>query len=120
MLAFKGGVRVQTLTDSLVHLLNCVEDTRNELGYPNIAVVTSINDGGHSKTPLSRHYTDEAVDVRTQRSNGNGDMGSLAKKQKFAKRLRAKLGDRFFVKLEKVGTPHEHIHAQVRRGHHYP
>lgn len=126
MIAFKGGVRVQTLTDSLVHILNCVENTRNELGYPNIAVVTSVNDGSHSRVPLSRHYTDEAVDVRTRNRSaagnaGIGDMGTRANKIRFAERLAEKLGSRFYVKVKPyLGKPNEHIHVQVRKGHTYP
>ena len=123
-LAYKAGVRVTERNQALDHIENCILDTQDELGYPAVCVVTSINDGGHSRNPPSRHYSDEAEDLRTKNRRGPdrrvGDMGTLKQKQAFARVLGEKLGSRFYVKLEKVGTPNEHIHAQVRKGASYP
>ncbi len=112
MIAFKPGVRVRRLTPAVAHILNCIADTRDELGYPSTFTVTSINDSSHGDN--SRHFTDEAVDGRTH------NMPSTAKARTFTKVLRGKLGDRFYVVFEKVDRPQEHIHAQVRKGHAYP
>ena len=119
-LAYKAGVRVVVRTAALEHIENCILDTQDQLGYPDICVVTSINDGRHGTN--SRHYSDEAEDLRTKTDPPGrmGDMGTLANKKRFTRTLREALGSRFYVILEKVGTPNEHIHAQVRKGHSYP
>ena len=125
-LAYKAGVRVVKRTPALDHIENCVLDTQDELGFPATVVITSINDGAHSRNPPSRHYSDDAEDIRTRNRTaagnaGVGDMGTTANKKLFAKTLAAKLGSRFYVRLlPYLGKPNEHIHAQVRKGHHYP
>ena len=78
-------------------------------------VVTSINDngprgGGHSRRPKSRHYSDEAIDLRTH---------TIPASQRVAVRdwLQARLGGQFTVLLEDPNLPNEHLHIQVRKGH---
>ncbi len=119
MIAFKAGVRVVKRTPALEHIENCALATQAELGYPDVLLVTSINDGAHSRDPLSRHYTNEAEDFRTKGPLAN-TMGTVARKRRFRIRFQALLGDRFRVILESLGKPNEHIHAQCRKGHTYP
>lgn len=125
MIAYKAGVRVKKRTMALDHLENAALATQKELGYPKVLVVTSINDGDHSKTPWSRHYTNEAEDFRTKNKSASGtslmgDMGSIARKQRFVERFQEHAGPRFYVAIHKRGTPKEHIHGQVRKGHVFP
>lgn len=72
-------------------------------------VITSANDGTHAQG--SRHYTNEALDVRTKSFRSSAD------KQVFRAKLSADLGDQFTVLLEDEGGPSEHLHIQVRKGH---
>lgn len=47
-------------------------------------------------------------------------MGTVHRKRRFRARLEALAGAKFRVLFEAVGTPNEHIHAQVRKGEVYP
>jgi len=118
MLAYKAGVRVHHRTLSLSHIENCALATQSDLGYPTVLVITSVNDSRHSTH--SRHYTDDAIDFRTKGPPASNAMGSTASKRKFRKRFAEILGARFTVILESLGTPNEHLHAQVKKGQVYP
>lgn len=117
MIAYKAGVRVVRRTMALEAIENGLLATRAALGYPAVVLVTSIHDSRHSTT--SAHYRDAAEDVRTKGPASNA-MGSTARKRRFASTLRAMLGPRFTVILERLGTPSEHIHVQVKKGKVYP
>ena len=71
--------------------------------------ITSANDSTHSKVPLSRHYTNEALDVRSH------DLAEDVK-DRFLIALSRMLGPGFMVQIEFRGGPNEHIHIQVARG----
>ena len=116
-LAYKSGVRVVRRTEALSHMESCAIATQAELGYPNVLMVTSVNDGRH--VTGSRHYTNEALDWRPKGPLKN-TMGSRARKLRFKKRFAEMLGDRFTVLLERSGTPSEHIHSQVKKSQRYP
>ena len=116
-LCYKSGVRVQSRTLSLSHMENCALATQAELGYPEVLLVTSINDSRHSEG--SRHYTDDAIDWRTKGPAANS-MQSRTRKHAFRRRFAELLGDRFTVLFEGVGKEWEHLHSQVRKGHDYP
>jgi hypothetical protein len=116
-LAYKHGVRIQRRTMALSHMESCALATQEELGYPDVLLVTSANDSQH--TTNSRHYSDEALDWRTKGPWENS-MRSRAKKLKFRKRFAELLGDRFTVMLEGTGKAHEHLHSQVKKGGQYP
>lgn len=72
-----------------------------------LVMVTSGSDGQHMEG--SRHYSFEAVDVRTKHL-------SAPQKAAFLDALRTELGTRFTVLLEGEGTAQEHCHIQVRKG----
>lgn len=79
---------------------------------PDVLVVTAGSDGQHMKG--SRHYTGEAIDVRSH------NFPTLEAKERFREAYQMALGPRFRVLFESVGTNNEHFHAQVMRGGTYP
>lgn len=110
MLTTKDTVRFKTFTPALLHMLRVLlraSDMYFEVPAREL-VVTSANDSTHTK--LSKHYTNEALDVRSK------SFRTLREKQAFADKLRADLGDQFTVLLEHEGTDNEHFHLQVRKG----
>lgn len=115
--SFKDSVRFKKWTPALSRILEVLHQLQNSGKWVPDLVVTSVNDSAHSKTPLSRHYTDEAVDIRTH--NFTSEQDTLD----FIKMLTALLDrdkDKFTVIYENVGTPNEHIHVQVKKGKKYP
>lgn len=84
------------------------------LGLPSELVVTSINDSKHMMG--SRHYTNEAVDVRSK------SFQSQISKEKFRGAFEDALNrhptdpNKFRVLFEDEGTDNEHFHAQVKKG----
>jgi len=112
-LAYKGGCRLTKRTPALDIIENAALQTQEELGYPEELLVTSINDSSHGTH--SKHWRELAEDYRTKGPAKN-DMGSTAKKQKFRKRFEENCGARFRVILEAIGTPNEHLHAQLKKG----
>jgi hypothetical protein len=103
----------------ILHCLNLAMNTYNDLP---ILIVTSVNDSNHSKNPLSRHYTDEAIDVRTHYFN------STDEKLRFKSIVEGYLNthpnalrpNAFTAMLEYLGQPEEHLHIQVKMGESYP
>lgn len=98
----KPGVRFKGFTAALIRILRAVwtvDPTRT---------ITSANDATHS--PSSRHYTNEALDLRVH------DLPSEAARRRVAAALRAELGPAFTVLYESPGTPNAHIHIQPRKG----
>lgn len=112
MVVFKPTVRIRRFTLALQRILDVLVelDGRTYLGQD--ITVSSINDGDEHK-PGSRHYTDEAVDVRCH------DLAGVDK-QRFLTQIGRELDAKFSVLLEDEGTPNEHIHIQVRKGGTYP
>lgn len=116
-LAYKHGVRIQRRTMALSHMESCALAAQEELGYPDVLLVTSANDSQHMTG--SRHFSDEALDWRTKGPSEN-TMRSRERKLRFRKRFAELLGDRFMVILEGSGKAHEHLHSQVKKGGQYP
>jgi hypothetical protein len=79
--------------------------------YDGDLIITSGNDSRHSVG--SRHFTNEAIDVRTH------NFHSRTMKRAFRGWWENELGPQFRVLLEHEGTPNEHFHAQVKKGHTY-
>ena len=67
------------------------------------ATITSGTDGKHKQG--SKHYTAEALDVRTK------DM-KPAMKHLFAQHLKDRLGANYDVILESLGKTNEHLHVE--------
>lgn len=109
MLICKANVRFKRITPAMMILLNALYrmDQLKLDGQPDDIVITSANDSKHMAK--SRHYTDEALDVRSK------TFADEAAKARFVTQLRAQLGTDFTVLYEGKGTPNQHFHVQVRR-----
>jgi hypothetical protein len=119
MVRFKVNVRIKELTPALLWMLTCVSRvSKMHALFPTI-VITSINDSKHSEN--SRHYTDEAIDIRTH--NFPNDIVKKIFLDTLDRELNrnpeaTKLGA-FTLLHESIGTPNEHFHIQVKRGEKY-
>lgn len=114
MVMFKSTVRLKRLTPALLTMLNALyaADLEKLVGQPEDLVITSGNDSTHAAN--SRHYTDEALDVRSK------TFINEATKEQFRVTLEANLGPQFRVLHESNGTPNEHYHIQVKKGQTFP
>ncbi len=113
MIELKAGVRLDNLSPQIVLALMIAdgvwEDQWDDLvGDPlRVAlVVTSINDGKHSRTSL--HNIGHACDLRTK------TLASNAAKRWFAAEVKRRVGVEFDVILEKLGTVNEHLHVEYQ------
>lgn len=104
----KDGVKFGGFSAGLARILVAVCEVAEEVLYP--LTITAGSDGTH--LPTSRHYTFEAVDLRTKHL-------APEDKAKLQLRLLAVLGPQFSVLLEDEGGPQEHLHLQPRKGHIY-
>lgn len=118
MITFKEDVRIVVYSSAIEWILYCLRqiDLMPDQDQPANLVVTSVNDGQHSQVPKSRHYTNEAIDVRSKNFN------TREAKTHFAFRLEMMLNAHqqhkncFSVIYEQEGTQNEHFHIQVRKG----
>tara|TARA_R110000751_G_scaffold80357_2_gene162268 strand:- start:170 stop:556 length:387 start_codon:yes stop_codon:yes gene_type:complete len=106
----KPSVRFKGFTRGLVRILVAVQRVAERTRSVGEVVITSANDGKHSQRPRSRHYTDEAIDLRSR------NFQTADARDRFLVRLREELGGRFYVAYEGHGKPSAHIHVQPRRG----
>lgn len=121
-LIFKDNCRFRKYTASLDWILRNLLLIQNAYEWLPQLVVTSVNDSNHSKIPLSRHYIDEAIDIRTHDFKTTGD------RQIFIQYLdlyinqspEAARKNSFLILLEYEGTDNEHIHIQPLKGTTYP
>ena len=111
MLRFKPTVRIVGYSPALHRILTVLVDLENQHVVRPELVVTSIHDSTHA--PDSRHYTDDALDLRCHDLNPE-------ERARLIENLRIELGDRFTVLLEDPGGENEHLHLQVRKGQKYP
>jgi hydrogenase maturation factor HypF (carbamoyltransferase family) len=102
---FKDNVRIREFSPEIEHILFHLR----RVEAPVDAVwVTSGNDSTHMT--LSKHYTNQALDVRSK------NFPSLTAKRAYQKALQVALGTQFAVILEYVGGVQEHFHIQLRKG----
>lgn len=111
VVACKDGVRFGGFTPALCRILTAVVAVAGKRGE--VLTITSGSDGRHSLKPLSRHYTFEAVDLRTKH------LPDSASKRELQLQLQVELGPQFTVLLENEGRAQEHLHLQPRMGHQY-
>jgi hypothetical protein len=112
---FKPGATVRVISPTLLWIFQSLRKVL-DAAEPEVLTVTSVNDGRHMEG--SRHYTDEAIDLRSK-SFVSGDA-----KRAFAAALTLQLnsnrsGTPFVVILESEGLLNEHFHIQPRRGYTY-
>ena len=108
------SVRFNRLTPAMAYMLYKLEQFHylDLVPQPEDLVITSMNDGKHMEG--SRHYTDEAMDLRSKNFQDNPH------KVIFASAFQEFLGNKFRVILENLNKPNEHFHIQVRKGMRYP
>ena len=121
MLAFKDGVRLAVTAPAIRHLLETLDALSDEADVifalaGGTITITSGNDSAH--LPNSRHYTNEAVDLRAHNVKPE-------RREWFREHLERCLnapwpGVAFRVLHEYEGQPREHFHAQVRKGQRFP
>lgn len=111
---FKENCRFKTWSPALHWIFTVLKELcRDGDNLPSELVITSVNDSVHKVG--SRHYTDEATDIRSK------NFSTMAAKTGFARLLQAQLNahplesNRFVVLLESVGTQNEHFHVQVKK-----
>jgi len=102
MITCTPSVRFRAFPPAMLRILAALQRV-----CPDI-VITSANDATHA--PTSRHYTHEALDLRTR------TLPSEAAKRQLAAQLRADLGPAFTVLYEDPGGPNQHLHIQPRKG----
>ena len=116
MIQFKSSVRIITYSPALNWILSCLYqlDQNRPVCTPELLTVTSINDSSHADN--SRHYKDEAVDIRSK--NFSAMINKKTFIQLFQNMLNSHpaLPNRFLVMLEDEGKDNEHFHAQVKKG----
>ena len=104
----KASVRFKAFTPALIYILSVVYMEAAQCDDVQSIVITSANDSRHSTH--SRHYTSEALDIRTR------NFPSASARKRFMARLKKALGIRFTVLFESAGTPNQHIHIQPKKG----
>jgi hypothetical protein len=103
-------VRFKAFTLELVNMLDVLVhlDRHPVPGQPPDLLITSANDRTHMIN--SKHYSDRALDLRCQDFNRDVLQAFLAE-------LRRDLGTTYTVLWEDAGTPNEHLHLQLAKGH---
>lgn len=108
------------MTDALAWMFYTLTDIEKLSGYgfPELIVVTSVNDSTHSKN--SKHYTNQAIDIRSH------NFPNSKAKEMFRSLLEQHLNNhprlpkRFRVLIEDEGKDNEHFHCQVAKGKQFP
>jgi hypothetical protein len=113
MLICKASVRFKRFTPAMMAILAGIyeADIDEADGQPTDLVITSANDSTHGDG--SRHYRDEAIDLRSKTF-------PEGLKEPFRADLQRRLGPKFRVLLENRGTLNEHFHCQVKKGQTFP
>lgn len=107
MLLFKDGVRLRHVSTQGLFLLILIRDVYEEMGYD--CIVTAVENGAHSAK--SCHWEGDALDFRTRH------LPTSMEKVELARRVRERLkplGSDYFIDLENIGKPNEHLHGQFR------
>lgn len=99
LVKIKSGVKPRNLV-----ILAAIANVAQELGNPPEVFITSGTEGRHM--PGSKHYTGEALDVRSH------NFPSFAAKREFLNAVRRRLGRNYDVILESLGRPNEHFHIE--------
>jgi hypothetical protein len=114
-----NSVKLKRITPGLALMFYVVELYHREGNkdiQPKNLVITSINDGKH--LPNSRHYKDEAFDMRSK--NFSSNKKKMLYKEAIQNQLNVDGDNKFTVLLENIGTENEHFHFQVKKGLSYP
>ena len=108
MLLVKEGVAFTIIAPAGFRILGALEEVAR--AHALTVTITSACDGEHSG-PDDPHHRGLAYDIRTH---------DLPDPAIFLQELQEELGtDEFYSFIEAEGTPNEHIHCQLRKGHTY-
>lgn len=118
---FKDNCRFKVMTPALLFMIGHLNKIMSDIPSIPDLMITSVNDSGHSINPQSRHYTDEAIDVRTH--NFTDTMQKMTFLNQITSRMNtdpeALVANCFWGQIEDLNTPNEHCHLQVTMGKHY-
>ena len=109
MISFKETAKLDFTSSAICHILYHL--TKVSKLCERDLTITSGNDSKHLAD--SKHYTNQAVDVRSK-------FFSQPTKTLILDEIKKELGEKFFVDLEYEGLDNEHIHIQVRKGGSFP
>ena len=98
----KRGVRLHGICPQMFLAADIIKDLWKSHNYP--FCITSGIEGKHKRT--SEHWSGNALDFRTW-LNATGEQMSKALKTALRKDLQARLGDEYYVLMEK---DHLHVH----------
>ena len=93
----KSGVKPRSLT-----LVAAIANVSHDYAWD--VTITSGNDSKHKKG--SKHYTDEAIDIRSK------NFPNKRAKQDFMAAVLLRLGPGYDMILESEGQPNEHVHLE--------
>jgi hypothetical protein len=110
-LTVKSSVRFKAFPPAMLRMLMGLYAVAASIDDVPELVITSANDSTHS--PNSRHYRDEALDIRVH------NFPTEAARRRLAATVRDVMGPQFTVLYEAAGTPQAHVHIQVKRAHTY-
>ena len=102
MIKIKPGVLLDGLQPVMFRAIATASEVIHR--YADDCVVTSGKDGQHMKR--SKHYTGEAVDLRSRH------IPDVADKLRCLDDLKATFGADFDILLENLGKPQEHYHLE--------
>lgn len=111
MIMFKSEVKLDFSSVAITHMLFNLSHVSNQLGVD--FVITSGNDGHGLHMRGSKHYINQAIDVRSK--SFGPEM-----KHKIWESMKVRMGPKFFVDLEHEGKDNEHFHIQVRKNITFP
>lgn len=98
-----SSVKLTALCPQIVLALHIADSVWVNVGLAEQTVITSANDGRHSRTSL--HYVGHAVDIRTKNVN-------RLRLETCIHKLREALGADYDVVMEDVNGPNEHCHVE--------
>lgn len=104
----KGSARFVRFTPAMMRMLNVLYTQAKHVTDVDSIVITSANDSLHMKD--SRHYKDEALDLRTHHFSSSQAV------ELFANELRIAFSSAFTVLHEDKGGPNDHLHIQPKIG----
>lgn len=108
MIHVKKGVEFTVIAPAGFRILSAIEAVAR--AHALTVTITSACDGLHSG-PSDPHHLGNAYDIRTH---------DLPDPVIFLQELQGELGtEEFYSFIEAEGTPNEHIHCQLAKGHTY-
>ena len=104
-LELKPGVRLHGLCSQMVLATEIVREYWEELDVDTLVVTVGM-DGSH--VAHSAHYRGEALDFRTH------NLAASIGRDTVVHELQRRLGADYFMQIEDVGQPNEHLHIEWR------